>query len=199
MRSIREVASASRAAHAERARQAVNRESGIPFLRVQLELHGRNYTRDLEVEARVDMDPEGLSRALADLPGLFAFYAAAEAEARAVAKLAELERAKIHAERYTFLESSHAVTDAKGKRSKPTVEAIKSLIVKDPRYHAAQIATINAERQLDLTVAARQTIQVKKDVTLAAASNYRAELDAQFHSALKTIRDRRPLPQGGAE
>jgi hypothetical protein len=103
----------------------------------------------------------------------------------------------MHAERYTHLEASQARTDDKGKRAKPTVDAIKSLILKDPTYERVQQEVIDAERQLDLTTAARQTIQMKKDVTLAAASNYRAELDAQFHSVLQARRDRLAQARGG--
>lgn len=180
-----------RAAQAERARQAVEPGAdSVGFLRFAVSVGGRDYVRDLEIEAHVDTDPIGLSQALADLPGLVAFYATAEAEARAEAKRAEVRRSKLHAERYTYLEASQARTDDKGKRAKPTVDAIKSLILKDPQYQQAQEQLINAELQLDRCTAGKLTINVKKDVTLAIASNYRAELDAHMHDALRSTQQR---------
>ena len=187
-----------RAARALLARQNAGSEpNGLGFLHIKVTLGGRDYARDLEIEARVDTDPDGLSRALSDMPGLFAWYAAAEAEARAIAKRAELDCSKLYAELYTFLEASQVRTTTDGKRAKATVEAIKSLVLMDSRYQAAQNAVIAAERQLDLMTAARQTMQVKKDVTLAVASNYRAELDSRFHDTLRKRRELHSEAVGG--
>jgi hypothetical protein len=159
-------------------------------LTVQVELGGRNYERDLALEAQVETDPVGLSKALADIPGQYAFYATAETEARALAKQAEIERAKLHADLFLHFESSQARTDTEGRRSKPTVEAIKALIAKDPRYLAAAARLIEAEKRLDHMMKARVTIEHKKDVQLAIASNYRAEMDAHLHDTMRAVRER---------
>lgn len=180
---------AAEANKAERLRQRAVKDAGFS-LRIDVELNGRTYERDLALEARVELDPEGLSQALADQPGQFAFYSAAEVEARALAKEAELVRAKKHAELFLFYESSQARTDADGRRAKPTVEAIKSLIAKNPEYLEAQRGLILAERKLDYMVMGRQTMQHKKDVQLAIASNYRAELDAHVGDTMRALRER---------
>jgi hypothetical protein len=163
---------------------------GPSLLHFTVELGSRVYEEDLERDAFIDTNPEGLSRALAENPGRFARWATYEVMAQTLAEAVERELALKHAELYTFFEASLASTDEKGKRSKPTVERIKSDILKHKDYRAIQERLAAAVAQHRHLTAARQTMRDRKDSLIAIASNMRAELDAQIRSQVREVRDR---------
>jgi hypothetical protein len=169
----------------------VTQKPGI--LHIRVELGGRVHEGDLALESKVDLTGAGfagLNQALADHPGLFAKWATLEILARTKAEGLERERGAKYAELYTHLEAAGASTDADGRRAKPTVEKIKSEILKRPDYKAILERQAVANEELGLLMVARQTMQARKDVLLAVASNLRAEQDAYLHGQLQEVRKR---------
>jgi len=159
-------------------------------LQIRVELGGKVFEGDLQAEARVDPDPVGLNQALAEQPGRFAWWATLEVLARSLVEELERDRATKHAELYSFYEASLSATDTDGKRAKPTVDKIKSEILKHADYRQLQGRLAAATEQHGLLTVARQTMQMRKDVLLAVASNLRAERDAHIHDQLKETRER---------
>lgn len=168
--------------------------SGIMHLTVTL--GDRVYDGDLEAEARVDTDPAGLNQALAEQPGKFAWWATLEVLSRALAESVERELAIKHAELYAHYEAAMSSTDTDGKRARPTVDKIKSQVIRHKDYVAIQQRLASAAEQRELLTVARQTMQMRKDSLLAVASNMRAERDAHIHDQLRETRDRLRAARG---
>lgn len=160
------------------------------ILHIEVELGGRVYSGDLETEARVDTNPAGLNQALAEQPGRFAWWATLETLARTQAEEVDRERGTLHAELYSHYEAVLAATNTEGKPARATVEKIKSEILKHPPYRALQVKQEKANEALGLLTVARQTMQMRKDVLMAVASNMRALRDIQDSDHLKETRER---------
>jgi len=156
-------------------------------IQVSLSIAGRQYSADLETQTRIPADADGLSQALADGPGLFAWWASLEAWARAQAELAEKVKDTCYAELYTFHEAalSRTVGD---KREKATVDRVRSAVVQDKRYQAAWDNLIKANEAAGLAQAGRRAMEQRKEALLAVASNYRAELDVRLRDSVKAMR-----------
>ena len=159
-------------------------------LHVSVELGGRVFQGDLETEARVDWTLDGLNQALAEHPGRFAWWATLEVLARTQEEGLERQRAMKHAELYSHYEATLSSTDVEGKRSKPTVEKVKSEVLKSLDYRAVQERLAAAAEAHGLLTVARQTMLAKKDALIAIASNLRAQRDAYISDHLSETRRR---------
>lgn len=160
------------------------------ILHIRVELGGRVHEGDLEAQARVDTNIDGLNQALAEQPGRFAWWATLEVLGRVQAEELEGQRAALHAELYSFFEASLAATDTEGKRAKPTIEKIKSEILKHPDYKELLARQAKANEAHGLLTVARQTMQMRKDSLLAVCSNMRSERDSHMHDQLGEVRER---------
>jgi hypothetical protein len=155
-------------------------------VKISVTIGDKTYAGDLEAEARISLDFQTLNEELAEHPGKFAWWATLEVLAKTQVEELVTRRDTLHAEMYSQLESD--MTEALGK--KPTIEAIKSVIVQDPKYATATENLRKATEAERLMTVARQTMQMRKDSLMAVASNLRAEADAGLSSQLKTIRDK---------
>ena len=165
------------------------------ILHIHVELGGRVYDGDLDAEARVDTDPVGLNKALAEQSGRFAWWATLEVLAKTLAEQLERQLATRHAELYSYLEATLTSTDGKGKRSRPTVEKIKSAVLADKVYQNLQERVAQANEQVGLLQVARQTMSMRRDMLMTVASNMRAEREAGIYDHLRETRTR--LEQSG--
>ena len=160
------------------------------LVQVRVEIGGRVYEGDLAAESRVPTDPDGLSAALAENPARTAWWAAAEALALTQAEQAENARARLYAELFSLNEAVLVRTDADGKRAKPTVDAVKSAILKSPDYQRALVDVTRANEAARLMRVARDAMRDRKDSLLEVARNYRAELDASMKDSVPAVRAR---------
>ena len=75
-------------------------------IQVALTIAGRRYEADLATQTRIPADADGLSQALADGPGLFAWWASLEAWALGQEEAAKKAKETCYAEFYLFYEAS---------------------------------------------------------------------------------------------
>jgi len=144
------------------------------ILHVKVSIQGETYEEDLNTQARIDPDLEGLNQALADHPGRFAWWSVLETLARAQVDDLESQMELLNAE--LFDEYQRRLTDPGGK-GKPTLDTIKGHVVQDPRYQEVTKLLLNARTDLNYVSVGRWTMVHRKDSLLAIASNLRAEMD----------------------
>lgn len=157
---------------------------------IHLRVAGHDVQGDLEAEARIATDSDGLSKALAENPARFAWWATLEVLAKAEAEEVENARDALHAELFSHYEAVLSRTDTEGKRAKATVGAIEAAILKAPQYQAALVKVTAANKSAALLGVARRAMEHRKESLLAVASNYRAELDARIRDQVREVRER---------
>lgn len=166
------------------------RQGAVKPTQISLRVAGHDVQGDLEAEARIATDPEGLSKALAENPARFAWWATLEALAKAEAEEAGNARDALHAELFSHYEAALSRTDTEGKRAKATVGAIEAAILNAERYQAALTRVVAANKSAALLGVARRAMDHRKESLLAVASNYRAELDARIRDQVREVRER---------
>ncbi len=151
-------------------------------LQFMVEIPGRApIAADLAPDVTLSTDAEGLSLALADTPGKFAWWATLEVEARAEAEQVEQARDLRYAELFDTL------TAIAPEGKKPTVEATKAAITRDAQYQVWLTRLRGANRQAGLLGVARRAMEHRKDALLAIASNMRKELDAGMRDNVRKL------------
>lgn len=151
-------------------------------LHIRVELGGKIYEENLAAQAHISLDLHGLNEALAAHPGNFAWWAMMEVVAREQLDQLNGELEERNAQLFNFYQSSLVGREEDGKkRSKPTLEAIRSRIVLDKNYQALNKRVLQAKRDQEKITVGRQSMQVKKDTLLAIASNLRQEMDSNLH------------------
>ena len=167
---------------------AVNVNLRAPITNLAVKLGERMYKGDVDSELAFTTDPEGLNKALAENPGKFAWWAMLEVHAKAQLEELDSRRNLMKAELYGRYENL-LTTDVGGKEKRPTVAAIEAAVQEDESYQKLVARVQAARKDYDVLTVMRQAIVQRKDVLLAIASNYRAELDAHLHDQLRAVRE----------
>ncbi len=156
-------------------RRPIQGGSGQDFWKIRVDM-GPDFTiRDLEEDARIDSDPEGINKALSEGPTLIAWWGRSENIARQLVVEAKSRLELYEAE---LFRSMPGRIETEG--NKPTVDAIRSRIILDETRQALNKDLQTKEHNLGVIIVGRQAMVHKKDCSLSLAANMRAEMDYQL-------------------
>ena len=165
----------------------------IKRLRIRVTLDGKTYDEDLGLQADVQMSYDGLNRALAEHPARFAWWATLETLARARHEELEAQLKELDATLFGKYQEDLASigTNARGEQvvKDPTLDRIKAAVTLDTQRQTLAASVASAKRDLEQLTVGRQTMQQRKDVLLAIASNWRAEMDYQLMVGQRSLRE----------
>lgn len=149
------------------------------LLKIRVELGGRVYEEDLEPQAFINPDLDGLNRALAEHPGRFAWWAMLETYARASYEGLSTQLETLDATLFSRYQRQLLEGAVDGKKG-PTLDSIRSLVTLDRERQALVERTARAKQDFEQVTVGRRTMEQRKDALLAIASNLRAEMDARL-------------------
>jgi len=151
------------------------------LLRVAVTWEGQQIDQDLSGDVTFENNPEGLSRALAEQAGRFAWWAMLQVKARH--RLATLER-DLKVRRATVL------IESKLKASAATVDVLKALVEVDPEVERLERAVIEADAELQATAVGRDSLKERRESLTTTAALMRQEMEQGLTFRTKEARQR---------
>jgi len=142
---------------------------------MSIDLSGRVFDEDLTAQLAFSSDPQGLNEALVDHANRFAHWAAMECVAKENLEEAKNGMKLLEADLFRRIEKT-LTEEQDGK--KPTLDRIRSEMVKRDDYQEGSDTVARAQVMLDRIVVGRQAMMHRKDCLIEVARNMRAEMDA---------------------
>jgi hypothetical protein len=138
-----------------------------------IKLGKRVYSEDLSSQLHFDSDPGGLNKALVEQSSRFAHWAALECIAKETLEKEKNGLALLEAELFRKIEE--ILTEKEEK--KPTLDRIRSEMIRRPEHKEQKELVQNAQAMLDRIVVGRQALYMRKDCLIEVARNLRAEME----------------------
>jgi len=169
------------------------------LLKIRVELGGRVYEEDLEPQAFINPDLDGLNKALAEHPGRFAWWAMLETYARATFEELSTQLETLDATLFNRYQRQLAEEVPEGSKKGPTLDSIKALVTLDKDRKTLVDRIAQTKQDFEQVTVGRQTMQQRKDSLIAIASNLRAEMDTWLAIGKSKVEEMyRKGSQGGA-
>jgi len=175
-------------------RNSVNAPRIGSLMRVVVTVAGRTYDEDLATQAFIAPNADALNDALATNPGRYAEWAMIEALAKSEGaeidgQIARLDTDVKEREAQAYLD---IIQDPRnGGSAKPTVDAIKAMVVLDAkrielvrRRQMLEDARLVSQDNQNKVAVGRKTMEEKRECLLELARNWRQEMQGKL-----TVRD----------
>lgn len=164
------------------------------FWKIRIDMGADFTVRNLQDDSRIDTDPEGINKALAETPQMIIFYGKAEVIARVLVDRAKARLELHEAELYKTMPGR---VEAEGR--KPTVDAIRSSIILDPTRQELHKELLEAEHNQAVLIVGKQGMVHKKDTAIEIARNMRAEMDYDLRVGKERLVHMYNKGEGGKE
>lgn len=168
--------------------------SGQEFWKIRIDMGADFTVRNLQDDSRIDTDPEGINKALAETPQMIIFYGRAEVIARV---LVDRAKARLELHEAELYKTTPGRVEAEGR--KPTVDAIRSSIVLDPTRQELHRELLESEHNQAVLIVGKQGMVHKKDTAIEIARNMRAEMDYDLKVGKERLVSMYNKGEGGKE
>lgn len=162
-------------------------------LKIQVILSGKKY--DLDLERDLEINSTKINSELAEQPSKYAWYGVLSEFARATSTELKQKLDTLWSELYLAVRKQ-AVEEG----LKLTEETVSSMVRTDKRYQELEQQYLEAKKQEQLLLVARQAFEHRKDMLISLASNLRAEADLDLKVLKEKVSEKmKSIKNGGVK